>query len=79
VTFDKLEKGRRISHALQVPFIGFLYLMPSDLLLVQQISNEYSYVPEITLMQTETQKTINGGRITRSNAYIDMSNATQLK
>jgi hypothetical protein len=79
VTFDKLEKGRRISHALQVPFIGFLYLMPSDLLLVQQIANEYSYVPEITLMQTETQKTINGGRITRSNAYIDMSNATQLK
>ena len=60
VTFDKLEKGRRISHALQVPFIGFLYLMPSDLLLVQQIANEYSYVPEITLMQTETQKTING-------------------
>jgi len=79
VTFDKLEKGRRISHALQVPFIGFLYLMPSDLLLVQQIANEYSYVPEITLMQTETQKTINGGRVTRSNAYIDMSNATQLK
>ena len=53
--------------------------MQSDLLLVQQISNEHSYVPEITIMLTETQKTINGGRITRSNAYIDMSNATQLK
>ena len=79
VTFDKLEKGRRISHALQVPFIGFLYLMPSDLLLVQQISNEYSYVPEITIFQTATQKNINGGQIIRSNAYIDMSNATQLK
>jgi len=79
VTFDKLEKGKQIAKALCVPFTGFLYLNQSAILLVQQISNEYSYVPEITLMQTETQKTINGGRITRSNAYIDMSNATQLK
>jgi hypothetical protein len=79
VTFDKLEKGRKISHALQVPFIGFLYLIKSDTLLVQQIANEFSYVPEITILLTETQKTINGGRITRSNAYIDMSNATVLK
>ena len=79
VTFDKLEKGKQIAKALCVPFTGFLYLSQSEILLVQQISNHIGYVPEITIFQTATQKNINGGQIIRSNAYIDMSNATQLK
>ncbi len=79
VTFDKLEKGKKIAKALCVPFTGFLYLNQSQILLVQQISNHIGYVPEITIFQTATQKNINGGQIIRSNAYIDMSNATQLK
>ncbi len=41
--------------------------------------DQIGYVPEITIFQTATQKNINGGQIIRSNAYIDMSNATQLK
>jgi hypothetical protein len=79
VTFDKLEKGKQIAKSLCVPFIGFLYLNQSDILLVQQISNHIGYVPEIIIFQTTTQKNINGGQIIRSNAYIDMSNATVLK
>lgn len=79
VTFDKIEKGKQIAKALCVPFTGFLYLTQSNILLVQQISNHIGYVPEITILPTTTKRNVNGGEVIRSNAYIDMSNATQLK
>lgn len=79
VTFEKLEKGKQIARAFCVPFVGFLYLIKSNILLVQQISNDIGYVPEIIIQPTITKKNIYGGEVVRSNAFINMRNATLLK
>lgn len=76
VTFDKLERCRMLSKSLCVDFVGFLYLKQSDVLITQKISDAAgNYVPRIGVKSTETQATVNGGKIIRTNAFIDMSNA----
>lgn len=79
VTFDKLIKGRDVATALQVPLVGFLYLVRSDVLLMITIFENGSFVPKIRMEETVTQKTVNGGRIVRTNAFIDMSTARILR
>jgi hypothetical protein len=79
ITFDKIEAGRYVASSLGVPFIGFLYLIPDDLLLTLQLSNsEGKWTCDYRTQTSETQETINGGTITRLNAYIDMSNAKHI-
>lgn len=80
VTFEKLEKARTIARSLCVKVVGFLYLKQSDVLLFQAIvDTNGNYVPNINISTTVTQATINGGKAERTNAYIDMKNATILK
>ena len=78
VTFDKILKGKQIADALCIKLIGFLYIVQSKTLLVQTIADEGLYVPSIKILTTQTQATINGKTAVRSNAFIDMSNATIL-
>ena len=33
VTFDKILDGRKLSQLLRVPFIGFLYLIPDEIIM----------------------------------------------
>lgn len=79
VTYSKITSGINISKALQVPFVGFLYFPREKTLLVKSI-----YCPRdgvkarMEIKHTTTQKTVNGGKIMRDNAYIDMSNARRL-
>ena len=80
VTFDKLEKARSIARALCIKVVGFLYLKQSDALLVQSIVDQHgNYIPNINIATTVTQATINGGKATRTNAFIDMQQAKILK
>jgi hypothetical protein len=79
ITFDKIEAGRYVGQALGVSYIGFLYLIPDDLLITQQISDKDGHwTCDYRLDTTETQETINGGLITRLNAYINLDNAQHL-
>jgi hypothetical protein len=79
ITRSKVENGRNTALALGVPFIGFLYLIPDDLLLMQFITTrEGTYVPVMRFQVTETQATINGGLAQRKNAFINMSHAKKL-
>ena len=71
ITEAKIEKGRKLGRALQVPFFGVLYLVPDDLLLVQRIYHaDGSAATDIDFRKGETQATVNGGRATRVNAYV---------
>ena len=73
VTFEKLEKGRNLARQLQVPFIGFLYLVPSQALLYAVLANsEGEYVRDMEKARTSTRACVNGGTAMRMNAYIDM-------
>jgi hypothetical protein len=80
ITFDKIEQGRYLGQALGVPYIGFLYLIPDDLLITLKISNSAGqWTCDFRTDITETQETINGGKIERLNAYIKVDNAQHLE
>lgn len=80
VTQAKIDRGRDIAKHLCVPFIGFLYLIPDDALIVRRIANEDgSWAATIRTESTRTQATVNGGSIVRENAYINMVNAIVLR
>ena len=79
VTYEKIETARQMAQKLGVQLVGFLYLKESDCLMVATLSdNDGLFCKKITIEATETQKTINGGKIIRNNAYIDMSCAVIL-
>lgn len=80
VTYDKLIKASNIASAMCVPLVGFLYLVKDDLLLYQKLWEPGSgWVCDMSIRQTWTQMTVNGGRVARSNAYINMAKAIPLK
>jgi hypothetical protein len=79
VTFDKILRGKQIADALCIKLIGFLYIVQSETLLIQTIADCGLYVPDIRIMTTQTQATINGRTAVRSNAFIDMKSAKQIK
>jgi hypothetical protein len=80
VTDDKLQKSWNIAKNLCVSLFGLLYLVPDDCLLLQELCNkEGEWTVKYDVRNTETQETINGGKVFRDNAYIDMSKAEILK
>jgi len=80
VTTEKLQKGRYVAEALQVPFIGFLYLVDEDVLLHHTLWKPgHGWVPDIKMRETTTQRTVNGGSELRENSFIDMSKARFIK
>jgi len=75
VTYEKIAACRKLSKALGVPFLGFLYLLPKSsneqLLMYWKITDEKGeYQFKFQVQDQETQKTINGDRIVRENAYL---------
>jgi hypothetical protein len=79
ITLNKIDSGRYVGQALGVPYIGFLYLIPDDLLIIQQISDgQGKWTCEFRAALTQTQETTNGGLIVRENAYINLDNAQHL-
>jgi hypothetical protein len=80
VTHDKIVRAMAVAKSLQVGVMGFLYIVPSQTLLVQPlVSKEGHFLTPLTIKTTQTQATVNGGKATRSNAFIDMTNARFLK
>lgn len=80
VTFDKITRGISLSNALRVPFVGFLYFPLEATLLVHKIYDpDHGMNTHMEIRRTETQATVNGGKIWRDNAYIDMAAARRLK
>lgn len=80
VSFDKINHGAELSKMLRVPFIGILYLVPDSLVLTIVIANRRGdIVAPMRISRTETKKSINGGLIKRTNAYINMGSANCYK
>lgn len=80
VTMDKLVKGAEVAASLCVPLYGFLYLVEPGVLLTKKLADEAGlFVTPFRCERTETQATVNGGVVTRANAYIDMAGATEYR
>lgn len=76
VTMEKVRIASAIAKQLCVPFVGFLYLIPEDALLVKRITNaDGSLATGVREESRRTQATVNGGSAVRLNAMIDMSGA----
>lgn len=80
VTEKKIRECASLARLLEVPLVGFLYLVDSRVLLTKKIADATGcYVTKITIDNTQTQMTVNGGVAIRSNAYIDMSGAREFR
>lgn len=80
VTFDKIMDGKVISKLLGVPYIGFLYLIKDKIVMYWKITDKYgNFLFEFSIKNTKTQKTINGGNIVRTNAFLPFDKGTILE
>ena len=79
VTADKVDAGRTVSRLLRVPFVGLLYLIPDDLLLVLTITDSTGrWAFEFERRKTITKRTINGGEAERLNAFLPLATAKEI-
>ncbi len=78
ITDQKVQDGREAAVLLGVPFLGVLYIVPSRVILVVTIADNRGVVRcSVRVAQTETQETINGGRVSRRNAFVSMLQAKE--
>jgi hypothetical protein len=79
LTWRKLMLGAWLAKHLETRLTGFLYFADEDKLLVRQLYDPSikKWAPFHTEL-TETQATVNGGRITRKNAFINMDKAIEV-
>ena len=76
LSHQKLLDVQAISRLLRIPGYGFLFLVPSDMVLVLTLTNSLgTIVCRHREELTATKKSCNGGSIQRNNAYIDVSGA----
>ena len=80
ITHEKILQGAQLSKMLSVPYLGILYIIPNNLIYYWKITNEAGdYLFEFEVKKTQTQMTINGGKIWRPNAYLPLEKAKILK
>lgn len=80
LTFEKITKGAALARSLRIPFIGYLYLVPDGIALAIKLSDEHgNLLPKIRIERTKTQATTNGGHAVRTNAYVCMDDAKQIR
>lgn len=78
LTFDKIQKAIPLAKQLCVPVYGCVYLVPDRMVLtLTLVSAKGDVMPSMRLERTETQATINGGKVVRTNAYISLATATE--
>ncbi len=76
ITFDKLDRARKCAVSHRVPLTGWLLLLPERTLLTQRICEpDGMFSVPIEVVTSVTQRTVNGGTATRSNALIPMQTA----
>jgi hypothetical protein len=84
VTWRKIALGAWLAKHLQTRLYGFLYVVMDDVLIIQKLFDPLKLPSErwltpIRIEKTETQATVNGGIAWRSNAFIKIDKATQLR
>lgn len=79
ITASKVWGIQELCKALCLPLFGFLYLVPSDCLLVVEIINaKGEIVAPHRVAWSTTKRTVNGGSARRENMFIKMDDALHL-
>lgn len=80
ITYSKVETAAQIATALCVPLLGFLYLVPSEIVLLQVLCDAHGEFQNVARQKvSETQATCNGGTALRTNIYFKMHDAVQFE
>jgi hypothetical protein len=80
VSWHKLQAGATLSKMLCVPFWGFLYLVPDQLLLVQKLTDtKGECVSKVRKEQRKTSACCNGGTMIDTCGMIDITKAKILR
>lgn len=79
VTYQKIKDLKSLSELLRVPAYGVVYLLKDKKIRIWKIASDGEYCFKFKIDKTETQKTINGGKIKRVNAYLPVENSKLLK
>ena len=66
---------------MRVNLTGMLYCLKSNTVLMKQLydGNKDEWLADFRTANTETQRTVNGGRVVRENAFINMDNALRFR
>jgi hypothetical protein len=79
ITYDKLQRGQTLAQLLGVPFDLFVSFR-DDVIGWWRIAHATGdWASRFVVRETETAATCNGGRARRSNAYLDLRDATLLR
>jgi hypothetical protein len=80
VSFHKLQAGATLSKMICVPFWGFLYLVPDQLLLVTKLTDSQGkFVAKMRIEQRKTSACCNGGTMIDTCGFIDITNSRKLR
>ena len=64
---------------LRVPYLGFLYLIKDKIIMYWKITDKYgNFLFDFDIKNTRTQKTINGGSVVRTNAYLPFKKGNEI-
>ena len=78
VSYEKIHGIYNVTKALCLSFVGVLYCTKDDVVLATTVWDKTGSMRiRLRIEQTETQKTVNGGTISRANAFLDMTTATR--
>lgn len=73
ITYSKLKYGAMVSGLHMVPFFVIVSLIDEGVILVWQVTNRTgSFLDDVPFRVTKTRKTVNGGEIQRTNAFLQM-------
>ena len=73
ISNDKIMNGMEMARMMCVPFILIVCLIKDDTIIAVEIGDQYGINDVgIEVKATETQKSIEGGKATRNNAFIDI-------
>lgn len=74
ITADKVNACMVIAKQLEVPFVISIYFTVTDNFLVFKMTDEHGKrLIDFEEAHTQTRETVNGGKITRNNAFIPVS------
>lgn len=81
ITWRKVKECSLLARAMRVNLTGMLYCLKSNVVLMKQLydGNKDVWLTDFRTANTETQRTVNGGRVVRENAFINMENALRFR
>lgn len=79
LTWMKVKRAAFQARLLRTPLYVFLYLVDERRLLIRKLHDGNNWATPIEVRFTETQANVNGGRVFRNNAYINMGEGAPIE